>query len=538
MSGRKQRRIGCLFFLLLIVGVPCLLFWREWRQERLSAQLMVAVRHVQLLSESVDEADADARYLKDFKNQIRNGEAEVVQLLHEGVDPNVRDTVAVKRGFWEEVELLLKRMFQPPSASPELPRSALAFAVQAKSTAIATALLKAGANDVDAEIGTQSGDRYRLVNYSAHIGDPEITSELCAHGADLHRLNSSRESILQSALGGRKNISISLIYSEKNALKKPELERRTEIFHLLAAQGVTYKANSEEGYALLLTAVAHGFLEVARELLAAGAPPDAKPTWTYYAREYSPLDAAVYNDDLPLVQLLLQYGASTRGANLDFPMLYVRSPHVAKLLLAHGADLHAICRSGNYEGHNALDFACTRGDAEAVTFLIEHGCSVNPVGDDAGPISAAVGYGGIETVRVLLNHGAKVGPKSPGEGALAVAIAGMKDDIARLLLRYGAVVNTKEDPPLTAAAEQDNLEMARELLQRGARANADKGKALLAACESCDEDLVELLLEHGADPTVRSDDGKTAIQLVRENEAPQGDAEGVVALLKEYGAKR
>ncbi|MCW3053522.1 MAG: Ankyrin repeat protein 17 [Chthonomonadales bacterium] len=484
----------------------------------------------------MDEADADARYLKDFKNQIRNGEAEVVLLLHEGADPNVRDTVAVNRGFWEEVEFLLKRMLRPPSASTTLPRSALAFAVQAKNTAIATALLKAGANDVNAEVETHSGHRYTLVNYSAYSGNLEITRELCAHGADL-RLNSSRDSILQSALGGRADISIDLIYSEKNALKQPEIVRRTEIFHLLEAKEVTYKANSGEGYALLLIAAAHGLPGVTRELLAAGVPPDAKPM-TYDAREDSPLDVAVYNDDLPLVQLLLQYGASTRRADADSPMLYVRSPQVAKLLLAHGADLHAVCRSGKFEGRNALDFACTRGDAQAVTFLIEHGFNVNPAGEYGGPLCAAVGYGGIETVRVMLKHGAKVGPNSPGEGALAEAIAGMNDDIALLLLRYGAAVNTKEDPPLTAAAEQDDLEMARELLLRGAKANADKGKALLAACESCDEDLVEMLLEHGANPNVRSWDGSTAIQIARYSADPPSDADGIIALLKRYGVKR
>lgn len=204
------------------------------------------------------------------------------------------------------------------------------------------------------------------------------------------------------------------------------------------------------------------------------------------------------------------------------------------LLLAHGADIHAVEQRGKRQGDNALNFACIRGDTKVISFLVEHGLDAN-VG---GPISEAASYGGVEDVRVLLKHGAKVGPNSPGSDALFNAIAESHFESARLILRYGAAVNSKEYGPLAEAVSQGEVGMVLELLKRGANVNAGEGEALLTACRDCDEDLVELLLEHGADPTLRADDGTTTIQATKQNADPLEDADGIIALLKDYGAKR
>ncbi|MCW3055956.1 MAG: ankyrin repeat protein 17-like, partial [Chthonomonadales bacterium] len=220
------------------------------------------------------------------------------------------------------------------------------------------------------------------------------------------------------------------------------------------------------------------------------------------------------------------------------PILLARSAQMAQLLMDHGADIHAGSKMWKHTGENALAFASMRGDKPLISFLLAHGFDVNS-GGDGSPIVEAAEYADVETVRLLLQHGAKVGPNSPGEGALWLAIASQNSDSAQLLLKYGAAVNVKgEDTPLAEAANQDDVETARELLERGADVNADKGAALLAACESCDEDLVEMLLEHGANPNVQTSDGSTAIQRVRANEDPPGDADDIVALLKKHGAKR
>ena len=540
MNGRNRRRAGCLLFLLLVVVMPGLLIWRELRQERLSAQLLTAIKDVQAISErNYDPAyDKHNQKLNALKQQAARDEVKTVRLLQEGADPNVCDFAAGRRTFWEEMRFLLKRMFRRSPTSANLSRSSLAIAVQVDDTAIAAALLKAGANDVNAELDTPSGDdRYPLVSFGAYNGNLEIVTSLCAHGADLRRQSVDGTAVLLATLEGTGRY---IPPNVQNAGVFPALnhKRRTEIFHLLLANGVRYDPNSKEGYALLSAAAEGDFLELTQELLAAGVLPNAKREWLGYPPEYSPLDDAVINDDIALVKLLLRHGASTRDAGSEPPILYVKSPQMARLLLAHGADLHATQMRGKRQGANAMYFACIDGNTKVVSILIELGFDVNSGGEYSSPIDEAAEYGGFETVRLLLKHGAKVGPHSPGADALFLAIAEQQFDSAKLLLHYGASANSETDPPLTEAAAQDSPEMALELLKRGANVNAGKGSALLAACESCDEDLVAMLLEHGADPTVRLDDGTTAIQAAQQNADPPEDADGIIALLKHYGAKR
>ncbi len=539
MNGRKRLRIGCLLFLLSMVVLPGLLVSRQLRQDRLSAQLMTTLKTVQSLSETYydSEDDKNGQRRASLQRQVRKEEAMAVRLLQEGADPDVRDLTAVKRTFWEEAKFLLKRMLRRQSGSALLPRSALTIAVQADNAVLVTALLKAGANDVNAEFEMNGSHvQYPLVNYGAYNGNLEIVQELCAHGADVHKLShtygAEGESILQFALvDSNQNGDIRNQTSDVSVL---EHKRRTEIFHLLLAKGATYKANSEEGHTLLLAACEGDLLDVTRELLAAGVPPNAQADWIAYPPEESALDHAVNNDDLALVKLLLQYGASTKDAQLGSPLLFVKSPEVASLLLEHGANIHAVVLHGKRESENALNLACIDGATKVIPFLIAHGLDVNT----PGAMDQAAEYGGFETVRLLLQHGAKVGPKSPGADALYFAISEQQFGSARLLLRYGASVNAKDGRPLTEAVAQGDAGMVLELLKRGADVNAGNGEALLAACFECDEDLVDILLQHGADPTVRASDGMTAIQTAKQTAEDPGDADGIVALLKEYGAKR
>ena len=411
------------------------------------------------------------------------------------------------------------------------------MAVEVDDAVIVRELLNAGAKDVNAEIETSGGDaRFPLVNYGAYNGNLEIVKALCAQGADIRKLsyefNPEGAPILESVLSGGNRYG-SYRHTVRDVSDALDRQRRTEIFRLLLARGAKYEPHSKEGHSLLCAACEADFLEVTGDLLQAGVPPNAKPEWLDYPYEYSPLDAAVSNDDIALIKILIQHGASPRDSHSEPPILYVRSPETARLLLEHGADIHAVQQRGKHQGFNALNYACQRENTKVVSFLIERGLDVNA----GGPIREAALYGGVEIVRLLLQHGAKVGPKSSGSDALAVAIGESHFDSAQLLLRYGADVNATEDRPLTEAVLQGDPSMVLDLLKRGATVNAGRGEALLMACADCDEDLVAILLRHGADPRVQQSDGTTAFQAAHENEEDPGDAEGIIALLKEYGAK-
>ena len=447
MNRRKQLRIGSLLSLLLVVGVmvvlPCLMVWRAMRQERLSGQLLTTIKSVLSRWEPYYGDDEKAEQEK-VKQQNRKDEVTVMRLLREGADPNVRDFPVRKRTLWEEVRFRLKRVLKPPPASGTLPPSALALAVQADDTAITTALLKAGADDVNGRVdfgqGVQSAP---LVNYAASVANLEIVRALCAHGADIHQRglfqSTPDASVLLSALGNDCEYTDTMIlYTNEKTRRKGKV--RIEIFRLLLTLGAKYDPESAEGASLLDAATQGDYLEVVQQLLAAGVPPHIEGDPADGCADYTPLDNAVATDDINLVRLLLRYGASVREKGAEPPILLARSAKMAQLLLEHGADIHADSKMRKHAGENALSYASMRGDKGLISFLLAHGFDANS-GGDGYPIVEAAHYADVETVRLLLQHGAKVGPNSPGEGALWLAIASQNSDSAQLLLKYGAAVN-------------------------------------------------------------------------------------------------
>ena len=109
-----------------------------------------------------------------------------------------------------------------------------------------------------------------------------------------------------------------------------------------------------------------------------------------------------------------------------------------------------------------------------------------------------------------------------GEDLLAAV---RKGDAARVkaLLEQGADVNTKSPYGATGlffAADRGNMEIMKILLDHGADVKVKDtfygATALTWAVNKSNVDMVTLLLAHGADPALRTDDGKSASDLARE----------------------
>lgn len=117
---------------------------------------------------------------------------------------------------------------------------------------------------------------------------------------------------------------------------------------------------------------------------------------------------------------------ATNGAHAD----------VAKLLLAHGADVNASSR----QGWTALIYACVHGSLEEVELLLSHGADLrqqNGDGEDA-LMSAALEWR-LDMVALLLARGAPVDAASlVGSSALFEACRQKNAAMALLLVRHGA----------------------------------------------------------------------------------------------------
>lgn len=93
---------------------------------------------------------------------------------------------------------------------------------------------------------------------------------------------------------------------------------------------------------------------------------------------------------------------------------------------------------------------------------------------------------------------------------------------------------TKENTPLTAAIELNNLEMVKFLVEHGANVNTNKISPLLTATYIGNRtlDIVKFLVEHGADVNVRNKDGDTPLY----NAFCNSDGIEMVKFLVEHGA--
>ncbi|XP_030647094.1 tankyrase, TRF1-interacting ankyrin-related ADP-ribose polymerase b isoform X2 [Chanos chanos] len=244
---------------------------------------------------------------------------------------------------------------------------------------------------------------------------------------------------------------------------------------------------------------------------------------------------------------------------------------VVEYLLHHGADVHAKDKGGLVPLHNA----CSYGHYEVAELLVRHGASVN-VADlwKFTPLHEAAAKGKYEICKLLLKHGADPSKKNR-DGNIALDMVKDGDTDIQDLLRGDAAlldaakkgclarvqklcspenINCRDtqgrnSTPLHLAAGYNNLEVAEYLLEHGADVNAqDKGgliplhnaasyghvdiAALLIKFNTCVNatdkwaftplheaaqkgrtQLCALLLAHGADPTMRNQEGQTALDL-------------------------
>jgi len=222
----------------------------------------------------------------------------------------------------------------------------------------------------------------------------------------------------------------------------------------------------------------------------------------------TPLEWAVYNDDLPAAQRLLHAGANPNAANRYgvTPLSLAatnRNAAMAQALLKAGADASAKLSDGD----TILMTAARSGNADIVRLLIEHGADVNAKGPTYGETALdwAAQENHAEAAQVLMAHGADVNART--------------DSLQRAKDRFGleavlTILPHGSWTPLMYAARQGSLETARTLASAGASLNLtdpDGSTALVLAIINGHYDTAALLVEKGADPNIADTSGMAAL---------------------------
>lgn len=194
---------------------------------------------------------------------------------------------------------------------------------------------------------------------------------------------------------------------------------------LLAWDPSLADARDANGVSVLMLSQYHGAHEATKAIRAARA-------------ELDPFEAATFGDVDRLHELLhedptiLDARSPDDATALHFAAFFAQ-PETARLLVDHGADVHAV--SPTFGNVTPLHSAAAGGSAEIVHLLLDAGADPN-ARQNGGftALHAAAQNGDAAMARDLLDHGAEIDPATEdGRSALAIAEEQGHDEVAALL---------------------------------------------------------------------------------------------------------
>ncbi|CAG7924323.1 unnamed protein product [Penicillium olsonii] len=223
----------------------------------------------------------------------------------------------------------------------------------------------------------------------------------------------------------------------------------------------------------------------------------------------TPLHRAVERDHYPIVELLLDAGASPNttdkeGRTALMTAAWKNHVDILQLLIVRGADVNACDARKRNALHNlAADKACRWGwGEEVVRYLLAAECRVDAQ-DELGrtPLHWACATGNARLAEMFVSEVGINAVELRGKTALHVATAHDRDDIVRLLLAHRADINATSDggwTPLHNACDKGCEKIVRMLLMEGAGINAQLLNGvtpLHLAAQGGHREVVECLLE-------------------------------------------
>ncbi|XP_066593655.1 ankyrin repeat domain-containing protein 50-like isoform X2 [Prorops nasuta] len=310
---------------------------------------------------------------------------------------------------------------------------------------------------------------------------------------------------------------------------------------LAACPQAKLEATDRHGQTPLNLAARHGYSDVVRVLLAAGASADHADCdgWTA-------LRAAAWGGHTQVVEQLLEHGAMVDCADWDQrtalrAAAWGGHEDIVKALLQHGADVNRT----DDEGRTALIAAAYMGHSEIVEHLLDFGAKIDHADSDGrtalsvAALCVPSNHGYAKVVTILLERGAAVDHQDKdGMTPLLVAAFEGHRDVCELLLEYEADVDHCDATgrtPLWAAASMGHGSVVALLLFWGCYVDSidNEGRTVLSvAAAQGGTDVVKQLLNRGLDEQHRDNSGWTPLHYA----AFEGHIDVCEALL-EAGAK-
>ncbi|XP_043274128.1 ankyrin repeat domain-containing protein 50 isoform X4 [Venturia canescens] len=288
---------------------------------------------------------------------------------------------------------------------------------------------------------------------------------------------------------------------------------------LAACPQAKLEATDRHGQTPLNLAARHGYTDVVRVLLAAGASADHADCdgWTA-------LRAAAWGGHTQVVTILLERGAAVDHQDKDgmTPLLvaaFEGHRDVCELLLEYEADVDHC----DATGRTPLWAAASMGHGSVVALLLFWGCYVDSIDNEGRTVlSVAAAQGGTDVVKQLLDRGLDEQHRdNSGWTPLHYAAFEGHIDVCEALLEAGAKVDEADNDgkgALMLAAQEGHVSLVERLLDQHAapidqHAHDGKTALRLAALEG-HYDTVKILISHNADVNAKDADGRSTLYIL------------------------
>ncbi|XP_043274119.1 ankyrin repeat domain-containing protein 50 isoform X3 [Venturia canescens] len=309
---------------------------------------------------------------------------------------------------------------------------------------------------------------------------------------------------------------------------------------LAACPQAKLEATDRHGQTPLNLAARHGYTDVVRVLLAAGASADhadcdgwtalRAAAWGGHTQVHSQPTLSSRNHETVrsaskvVVTILLERGAAVDHQDKDgmTPLLvaaFEGHRDVCELLLEYEADVDHC----DATGRTPLWAAASMGHGSVVALLLFWGCYVDSIDNEGRTVlSVAAAQGGTDVVKQLLDRGLDEQHRdNSGWTPLHYAAFEGHIDVCEALLEAGAKVDEADNDgkgALMLAAQEGHVSLVERLLDQHAapidqHAHDGKTALRLAALEG-HYDTVKILISHNADVNAKDADGRSTLYIL------------------------